>query len=62
MLRGPAKYLQRLIFSKENTKVFYVAVTCAYFWFLFSFWAPMPHIIWDVQQEQLKVLVYGEQL
>lgn len=60
MQRGPVDYLIKRFMSKENARVLYVLASCAHILFTFAFWAPMTHPIWDVQQPQLRMLIYGE--
>ena len=60
MAHGPVNWLLQTVLSKENTKVFYTAATCVYLRFTFTFWAPMPYLLWDLQQRELRMLVFGE--
>ena len=60
MVRGPINSVRRFFLSKTNARVFYVALSSAYLRLVFSLWTPMPYSLWDVQQRELKILIYGE--
>jgi hypothetical protein len=61
MLRGPVKHLLSFVFSNNNCRVFYVGISFIYERFvLFHFWAPMPYVLWNVQQPQMRILLYGK--
>ena len=60
MPRGPLKYLASRILPDGHYRVFYVAVTSTYLTCICYFWAPMTYTLWDVQDQYLKLLVYGE--
>ena len=59
MIHGPVDSLVRRIFSKANARVLYILLSCLYLKFVFSFWIPMTYTLWDVQQKELKALIYG---
>ena len=61
MVHGPVDFLIGRIFSKANARVLYVLLSCLYLKFVFSFWIPMTYTLWDVQQKELKALIYGRQ-
>ena len=60
MVRGPVNSVMRLFLSKTNSRVFYVALTSLYLRLVFLLWIPMPYSLWNVQQRELKMLIYGE--
>lgn len=59
MVRGPVNSVMRLFLSKTNSRVFYVALTSLYLRLVFLLWIPMPYSLWNVQQRELKMLIYA---
>ena len=49
-----------LFLTEEAIILAYVQASSVLMECLFLFWAPMTYSLWDVQQEQLRIAVYGE--
>ena len=60
MVRGPVKKVLGLCLAEDKMRVAFVLAASICLFSLFIFWAPMPYKVWDVQQQQLRVVMYGK--
>ena len=54
------KKVMDLFLTEEAIRLAYVQASSVLLACVFLFWAPMTYTLWDIQQEQLRMAVYGE--
>ena len=60
MIRGPVRKVLDMFLDEEQVRVVFVLGACATLGSAFVFWMPMPYKLWDIQLQQLRLLIYGE--
>ena len=48
-----------MVLSESGSRVFTVVSYSLYVVLMCLVWTPMPYVLWDIQQDQVKIVIYG---